>query len=75
MIRMAATLIGQLYRSVCPRCLAEELGTTVQDADDVARCLSGDRFIREWQRCGRCHEDDIVLTHLPSWPLFARACV
>ena len=73
MIRMAATLVGQLYRSVCSDCLAREIGSTEQDADDVARCLAGTRFVREWQRCGRCGESDIVLTHIPSWPLFAYA--
>jgi hypothetical protein len=73
MIRVAATVVGQLYRSVCSECLAQEIGSTEQDADDVARCLAGARFVREWQRCGRCGEADMVLTHIPSWPLFAYA--
>ena len=75
MIRVAATLVGQLYRSVCARCLAEEIGTTVHDADDVARALASGRFVREWHRCGRCHEDDIVLTHVPQYPLMEQATV
>jgi hypothetical protein len=69
MIRTAATLHAQFYRSLCSRCLAEALGTSVNDADDVARVLSGHRFIREWHVCARCREDDIVLTHVPSCPL------
>lgn len=69
MMRTAATLMGQLYRSLCMSCLAETLGTTTHDADDVARVLTAGRFIREWQVCARCREDDIVLTHVPSWPL------
>lgn len=75
MMRVAATLISQLYRSVCARCLADELGTTVHDADDVARVLASGRFVREWQRCGRCREDDVVLTHVPSYPLIEQATV
>ena len=75
MIRVAATLVGQLYRSVCAPCLADELGTSVHDADDVARVLANKHFVREWQRCGRCHEDDIVLSHVPTYPLIEQATV
>lgn len=74
LIRTAASLTAQLYRSVCATCLARELGTTVLDADDVARHLATTgRFQREWQLCGCCHEDDVVLMHVPSWPLVAHA--
>ena len=68
-LRTAATLHAQLYRSLCSPCLAETLGTTVHDADDVARVLAGPRFVREWHVCARCREDDIVLTHVPGSPL------
>jgi hypothetical protein len=73
MIRIAASMIGQLYRHVCARCLAEEIGTTVRDADEVARVLAGSVFVRQWERCGRCRESDIVLTHVPRYPLLAHA--
>ncbi|MBI2206493.1 MAG: hypothetical protein HYU41_21885 [Candidatus Rokubacteria bacterium] len=68
-MRTAAALIGQLYRTLCIACLADELGITQRDADDVARWLAVTRFARDWQRCGRCREDDMVLAYVPTAPL------
>lgn len=68
-MRIAAALISQLYRTLCVACLAEELGTTRVDADDVTRWLAGSRFARDWQRCGRCSEHDLVLAYVPTAPL------
>jgi hypothetical protein len=73
-MRFAAPLVVQLYRNVCSDCLARELGLTIGDADDVSRDLSlGGRFVREWGICDRCHDDDVVLRHVPSAPLGAVA--
>ncbi len=70
----AATVVAQLHRNLCARCLARELGAPLDDADDVLRDLAlGDRFVREWGICDRCREDDVVLRHVPVSPLGAIA--
>jgi hypothetical protein len=70
MILTAATLFTQLYRSLCVECLASELGITLREADEVAHDLARTpRFVREWWVCSSCCEDDIVVRHVPMWPL------
>ena len=75
MIRVAAGLFGQLYRNLCVECLAEEIGSSFDDAEDVTRTLTegGASFIREWHACARCHDFSMVLSHVPTWPLYAYA--
>jgi hypothetical protein len=75
MIRTAATLFAQLYRSLCVACLADELGATAREADGVACDLAATpRFVREWWVCSRCGEDDIILRYVPMWPLQTGGC-
>lgn len=70
MTTTAATLLGQLYRTLCVTCLASEVGLTLDEADEIARDLAaGGHFVRDWFVCGRCQEHDLVMAHIPVWPL------
>lgn len=72
MTHTAATLLGQLYRTLCVNCLASEVGSTLDEADRIARDLSDrGRFVRDWFICGRCHEHDLVMAHVPVVPVWS----
>jgi hypothetical protein len=73
--RTAATVFGQLYRSLCVDCLANELDILPGEADAIVRELAATpKFVREWWVCARCGEDDIILRHVPMWPFLVGGC-
>ncbi len=74
-LRTAATLFSQLYRSLCVGCLAHQLCIGEWEAEEIGRELARTpRFVREWWICARCGEDDIVLRHVPMWPIQIGGC-